>query len=110
MTALKVLIADTISARGVEELACDGKLEVLVKTGLPPTDLAALAPDFSAIIVRSETKITSEIIDAAKSLRVVGRAGVGVDNIDVEAATRRGVVVLNAPGGNTVSTADYAFS
>src|SRR5947199_5381206 len=67
-------------------------------------------PEFSALIVRSETKVSSKILNAGTKLRVVGRAGVGVDNVDVEAATRRGIVVLNAPGGNTVSTAEHAFS
>ena len=110
MTKPKVLVADPISPRGVEELSRDGNLDVLVKTGLAPADLINIAADCTAIIVRSETKISSDVIDAAKSLRVVGRAGVGVDNIDVDAATRRGVVVLNAPGGNTVSTAEHTFS
>ncbi|MFL6515426.1 MAG: phosphoglycerate dehydrogenase [Chthoniobacterales bacterium] len=110
MTKPKVLIADSISSRGVEELSRDDALEVVVKTGQTETELTSLIVDFSAIIVRSETKITSPVIDAGKTLRVIGRAGVGVDNIDVESATRRGVVVLNAPGGNTVSTAEHAFS
>ena len=69
-----------------------------------------IIPDFTGLIVRSETKVTGEVLNAAKRLRVVGRAGVGVDNVDVETATRRGIVVLNAPGGNTVSTAEHAFS
>src|SRR5436853_750688 len=110
MTKPKILVADSISVRGVEELSRDGALDVVVKTGLPASELINLAPEFNGIIVRSETKIPAEVIDAAKSLRVISRAGVGVDNIDVEAATRRGVVVLNAPGGNTVSTAEHAFS
>ena len=106
----KILVADPISPRGIEELSADPDLDVLVKTGLKPTDLIETVIDVAAIIVRSETKLTSQVIEAAKSLRVIGRAGVGVDNIDVETATRRGVVVLNAPGGNTVSTAEHAFS
>ena len=110
MTRPKVLVADSISSRGVEELSRDDKLDVVVKTGLKPAELEKIATDVAAIIVRSETKLTSQVIEAAKSLRVIGRAGVGVDNIDVETATRRGVVVLNAPGGNTISTAEHAFS
>src|ERR1043166_369180 len=98
MTRPKILIADPISPRGIEELAGDPKLDVIVKTGLKPPEFLETVADVKAIIVRSETKVTSEVIDAAKSLRVIGRAGVGVDNIDVEKATRRGVVVLNAPG------------
>jgi D-3-phosphoglycerate dehydrogenase len=106
----KVLIADSISARGVDELSHDRALEVVVKTGLTESDLVELIPEYSAIIVRSETRVTGNVLNAGKALRAVGRAGVGVDNIDVDTATRRGVVVLNAPGGNTVSTAEHAFS
>jgi len=106
----KVLVADAISARGLEELSRDNALEAVVKTRLKEADLVNIIHEFSAIIVRSETKVTANILNAAKNLRAVGRAGVGVDNIDVETATRRGIVVLNAPGGNTVSTAEHAFS
>jgi len=110
MPSPKVLVADAISQRGVDELARDGGLDVLVQTKLSPAKLIEIIPQFAALIVRSETKVTGEILNAAKELRVVGRAGVGVDNVDVETATRRGVLVLNAPGGNTVSTAEHAFS
>src|SRR6058998_1952402 len=110
MTSPKVLIADSISQRGVDELARDGVLDVSVQTKLNPAKLVEIIPEFAALIVRSETKVTGEILNAAKELRVVGRAGVGVDNVDVETATRRGIIVLNAPGGNTVSTAEHAFS
>src|SRR5467141_298983 len=110
MTSPKVLIADSISQRGVDELARDGVLDVSVQTKLSPAKLIEIIPEFAALIVRSETKVTGEVLNAAKKMRVVGRAGVGVDNVDVETATRRGIVVLNAPGGNTVSTAEHAFS
>src|SRR5438105_9452187 len=110
MTTPRVLIADAISPRGIEELARDNALELTTKTALTEPELVALIPEFSAIIIRSETKVSSKILNAGTKLRVVGRAGVGVDNVDVEAATRRGIVVLNAPGGNTVSTAEHAFS
>jgi D-3-phosphoglycerate dehydrogenase len=110
MTPPKVLIVDSISPRGVEELARDNALDVIIKTGLTEEQLVDLVSEFSAIIVRSETKITAKILNAGTQLRVVGRAGVGVDNVDTEAATHRGIVVLNAPGGNTVSTAEHAFS
>ena len=109
MTA-KVLIADSIAPRGVEVLSRDNALDVVLKTGLSENELVDLIGDFSALIVRSETKVTAKILNAATRLRVIGRAGVGVDNVDVETATRRGIVVLNAPGGNTVSTAEHAFS
>ena len=110
MTSPKVLIADSISQRGVDELARENALQVTVKTGLNQRDLVELIPAFSALVVRSQTRVTAEILNAGNNLRVVGRAGVGVDNVDVEAATRRGIVVLNAPGGNTISTAEHAFS
>src|SRR5436189_1722485 len=110
MSLLKVFIADSISQRGIDELTRDSALEANVQTGLSETQLAEAIPDFAALIIRSQTKVTAKILNAGKKLRVVGRAGVGVDNVDVETATRRGVVVLNAPGANTVSTAEHAFS
>jgi D-3-phosphoglycerate dehydrogenase len=106
----KVLVADPVSQRGVEELAAGGALEVVVNTGLKEAELIALIPKFSALVVRSQTKVTAAVLDAAKKLKVVGRAGVGVDNVDVDAATRHGVIVMNTPGGNTISTAEHAFS
>ena len=106
----KVLVADPVSQRGVDELANGGALEVVVNTGLPEAELIKIIPEFSALVVRSQTKVTAAVLDAATQLRVVGRAGVGVDNVDVDAATRRGVIVMNTPGGNTISTAEHAFS
>src|SRR5437764_1633993 len=110
MSLLKVFIADSISQRGIDELTRDSALEANVQTGLSETQLAEAIPDFAALIIRSQTKVTAKILNAVKKVRVVGRAGVGVDNVDVETATRRGVVVLNAPGANTISTAEHAFS
>jgi len=110
VTPAKVLIADSISQRGIDELSLDDQLDVQIKTGLTEQELVRVIPAFSALIVRSQTRVTADILNAAAKLRVVGRAGVGVDNVDVETATRRGVVVLNAPGGNTISTAEHAFS
>src|ERR1700747_155945 len=99
----KVLVADTISQRGIDELSRDGALDVTTQTKLSPAKLIEIIPEFAALIVRSETKVTGEVLNAAKKLRVVGRAGVGVDNVDVERATRRGGLGLNAPGGDSVS-------
>src|SRR5437899_1575537 len=110
MTPPKVLVADSSSKSGIDELSRDGALDVTIKTGLSEPELIDLIPPFSALVVRSQTKVTAAILNAGAKLRVVGRAGVGVDNVDVETATRRGIVVLNAPGGNTVSTAEHAFS
>ena len=84
----KVLVADTISQRGVDELSREGELDVSMQTKLSPAKLIEIIPDFAALIVRSETKVTGEVLNAAKKLRVVGRAGVGVDNVDVECARR----------------------
>lgn len=110
MQTPKVLVADPVSQSGVDELAIGGALEVVVKTGLPEADLIQIIPEFSALVVRSQTKVTAAVLEAAKNLKVVGRAGVGVDNVDVESATKHGVIVMNTPGGNTISTAEHAFS
>jgi D-3-phosphoglycerate dehydrogenase len=110
MDLIKVLLADSISDRGIEEFSRDGALEVSIQTGLDEAALVKIIPEFAAVVVRSQTKITAPIIAAGSKLRVIGRAGVGVDNVDVDAATRRGIIVMNAPGGNTVSTAEHAFS
>jgi D-3-phosphoglycerate dehydrogenase len=110
MSLPKVLVADPISPRGIEELGTGGLLEVTTRTGLKEPELIEAIADFDAIVVRSETKVTAPVLNAATKLRVVGRAGVGIDNVDVDTATRRGVIVMNAPGGNTVSTAEHAFS
>lgn len=107
---MKILIADRISPKGVEYLRnCDG-FEVVEAYGSSPEQILSLVKDVHAIAVRSETQITLEVIEAAPLLKAVGRAGVGVDNIDVEAATNRGVVVLNTPSGNTVATAELTFT
>src|SRR5438105_11886979 len=106
----KILIADSISQSGIDELARGGAFDVSTQTCLGEEALIDIIPDFSAVVVRSQTKITAVVLNAGAKLRVVGRAGVGVDNVDVEAATRRGVIVMNAPGGNTISTAEHAFS
>lgn len=110
METLKVLVADPISQRGVDELNAHPRIECLVRTGLSEDEIVALIPDFSGLVVRSQTKVTARVLAAATRLKAVGRAGVGVDNVDVEAATRHGIVVMNTPGGNTISTAEHAFS
>jgi D-3-phosphoglycerate dehydrogenase len=107
---MKVLVADKISPKGVQYLRNQSGLEVVEAYNSSREKLLELVPDVHAIVVRSETKITAEIIAAAPKLQVVGRAGVGVDNVDVEAATERGVVVMNTPSGNTIATAELTFS
>ena len=96
---MKVLIADRIAAEGIEALRAHA--EVDVKVGLSRDELVSVIGDYDALMVRSDTKVTREVIEAGTKLQAIGRAGVGVDNIDVEAATSRGVVVVNAPTGNT---------
>lgn len=110
MAKPKVLVSDPISQTGVDALAEGGLLDVTFSPGLPHEELLQIIPDYSALVVRSQTKVGADVLAAAKNLKAVGRAGVGVDNVDVPAATQRGIVVMNTPGGNTVSTAEHAFS
>ncbi|HIG28422.1 MAG TPA: phosphoglycerate dehydrogenase [Verrucomicrobiales bacterium] len=108
---MKILICDPISPKGIERLKAQSELEVHVCDKPPEKEeLISLIQDAVAVIVRSETKIPEEVMLAAPNLKVVGRAGVGVDNIDVESATKRGIVVMNTPSGNTISTAELTFS
>src|SRR6266705_173199 len=108
---MNVLICDPISPRGIEYFKQQPALKVTVlDKRLAETELIPIVAEIEAMVVRSEPKITRKVIEAAPKLRVVGRAGVGVDNVDVEAATQRGIVVMNTPGGNTISTAELTFS
>ena len=104
----RVLVTDPLAADGLAILK-EGKLEVDVRTGLKGQDLLDAVKDYDALIVRSETRVTAEVIAAGKNLQIIGRAGVGVDNIDVDAATAHGIIVVNAPTGNTVSAAELTF-
>lgn len=106
---MKVLVSDNISSKGVEILKKAG-LEVDVKTGLKPEELKAIIGEYDALVIRSATKVTAEIIEAADKLKVIGRAGTGVDNVDKVAATKKGIVVMNTPGGNTITTAEHAIA
>jgi D-3-phosphoglycerate dehydrogenase len=107
---MKVLVADKISPKGVAWLRQQPGLEIVEAYGSSPAKVLELVKDVHAIAVRSETKITAEVFAAAPLLKVVGRAGVGVDNVDVDAATERGVIVMNTPSGNTVATAELTFT
>ncbi len=104
----RILVSDPIAPEGIEMLR--RVAEVDVKLGLEPDELLKIIPKYKALVVRSETKVTRPIIEAAPGLEVVGRAGVGVDNIDLDAATERGVVVVNAPQGNTVAAAEHTMA
>src|ERR1035437_3608228 len=106
----RVLLSDSLAAQGIEVLKCFPQLQFDVKTGLKPAELAKIIAPYDALLIRSGTRVTREVIDAATSLKVIGRAGVGVDNIDIEAATRRGIVVMNSPTGNSVTTAEHAIT
>ena len=103
----KVLIADPIAQDGVEALKPHAQVDV--RTGLPRDELVRIIGEYDALIVRSETKVTADVVEAGKNLKVIARAGVGVDNIDLASATRRGIVVVNAPLGNTISAAEHTI-
>jgi D-3-phosphoglycerate dehydrogenase / 2-oxoglutarate reductase len=105
----RVLISDEMSPRAAEILAASPAIQADVKYGISPADLEAQIADYDGLVVRSRSKVTGKIIDAARKLRIIGRAGIGVDNIDVQAASRRGVIVENAPSGNAVTTAEHAI-
>jgi D-3-phosphoglycerate dehydrogenase len=104
----KVLITDSISEEGIKVLRKEAQVDV--KAGLKPEEIIAIIGDYEALMVRSQTKVTADIIEAGKKLQVIARAGVGIDNVDVDAATRCGVVVVNAPTGNTVSAAEHTIA
>jgi D-3-phosphoglycerate dehydrogenase len=110
MATYRVLVSDPISEKGVEALAAAPGISVDVNTGLKPEELLKIIGDYHGLVVRSETKVTPEVLAAAKNLKAIGRAGVGVDNIDRKAATDHGVIVMNTPTGNTISTAEHAFT
>lgn len=107
---MKVLVADDISLQGLEKLHSIQDIEVVVRTGMSENELVQAISDADALLVRSQTKVTERVLSAAKALQVIGRAGVGVDNIDVTNATKRGVVVINAPDGNTVAAAEHTMA
>lgn len=107
---MKILVADKISPKGVAHLRQQPGFEVVEAYGSSPAKVLELVKDVHAIAVRSETKITAEVFAAAPLLKVVGRAGVGVDNVDVEAATEHGVIVMNTPLGNTIATAELTVT
>lgn len=106
----KILVLDHVSPRGVDVLKSEPGFEVEVKPPMTDVQLLAEIPGYDALVVRSQTKVGRAAIEAASRLRVIGRAGVGVDNVDVDAATQRGIIVMNTPSGNTISTAEHTFS
>ncbi|HYA75522.1 MAG TPA: phosphoglycerate dehydrogenase [Burkholderiaceae bacterium] len=107
--SIRVLISDALSPRAVEIFRERG-IEVEQRVGLKPEELRALIPQFDGLAIRSNTKVTSAILSAATRLRIIGRAGIGVDNVDVAGATARGIVVMNTPFGNSITTAEHAIA
>lgn len=107
---MKILIADSLADGWQDVFGQAPDMQVDVNTGLSEDELCDIIGDYAGLIVRSATKVTKRVIDAGTNLKAIGRAGAGVDNIDLEAATGRGIVVMNAPGGNTISTAEHAMA
>lgn len=106
----KVLVSDPISDLGIQQLMDAADVEVDKKPGLSEDELVQIIPQYDGLLVRSQTKVTEKIMEAGTRLKVIGRAGVGVDNINLEAATQRGIIVINAPDGNTITTCEHAFA
>jgi D-3-phosphoglycerate dehydrogenase len=106
---MKVLISDNLAPIG-ERILREAGLEVDVKTGLPPEELKAIIPGYDGLVIRSATKVREDIVEAATKLRVIGRAGIGLDNVDIPAASQKGIVVMNAPDGNATTAAEHAIA
>ncbi|WDP88330.1 MAG: phosphoglycerate dehydrogenase [Desulfobacter sp.] len=107
---MKVLVSDKINEDGIEIFKSHEGLEVDVQTDLSPDELIKIIPDYDALVIRSTTQVTREVLAAAVKLKVVARAGSGLDNVDIDEATKRGVAVMNTPGGNNVTTAEHAIA
>ncbi|MDD1751794.1 MAG: phosphoglycerate dehydrogenase, partial [Methanotrichaceae archaeon] len=105
---MKVLVTDALAEDGVKRLESGAEVDVL--TNLTPEELVKKIKGYDALVIRSGTKVTAEVINASDKLKVIGRAGVGIDNVDVDAATKKGIIVLNAPGGNTISAAEHTIA
>lgn len=106
---MKVLISDNLAPVG-EKILRDAGLDVEVKTGLPPEELKAIIPQYDGLVIRSATRVRKDIIEAATRLKVVGRAGIGLDNVDIPSASQKGIVVMNAPDGNATTAAEHAIA
>jgi len=106
---MKVLISDNLSPLG-EQILRDAGLEVDIKTGLPPEELKKIISGYDGLVIRSATKVTADIISAATNLKVIGRAGIGLDNVDIPSASQKGIIVMNAPDGNATTAAEHALA
>lgn len=107
---MKVLVSDNLGEVGIQIFQNEEGIEVDVKTGLAPEELKKIIGEYDALAIRSATKVTADLLSEAKKLKVVGRAGIGLDNVDIPAATKRGIAVMNTPGGNVVTTAEHAIA
>jgi len=107
---MKVLVSDNLEDVGLDVLRKEPGIQVDVRAGLKPDELKAIIGDYDALIIRSATKVTEDLLQSAAKLKVVGRAGIGLDNVDVPAATKRGIIVMNTPTGNTITTAEHAIA
>ena len=107
---MKVLVSDNLGEAGINIFKQEPRLQVDVKPGLAPDELKAIIGEYDALVIRSATKVTADLLEAAKNLKVVGRAGIGLDNVDIPSATKHGVAVMNTPGGNVITTAEHAIS
>src|SRR5262245_48818806 len=107
---MKILVADKIAEEGLARLRDEKSLSVDIKPGLSPAEIAKIVGEYDGMIIRSGVKITSEALARPGKLRVIARAGVGVDNVDVPAATAAGVLVMNTPDANTISTAEHTVA
>jgi len=107
---MKVLISDNLGEEGIKIFENEEGIDVDVNTGLSPDELKKIIGDYDGLVIRSATKVTADLLDAAFNLKVVGRAGIGLDNVDIPAATKKGVAVMNTPGGNVVTTAEHSIS
>eukprot|EP00828_Plagiopyla_frontata_P006285 TRINITY_DN12718_c0_g1_i1.p1 TRINITY_DN12718_c0_g1~~TRINITY_DN12718_c0_g1_i1.p1 ORF type:complete len:359 (+),score=45.02 TRINITY_DN12718_c0_g1_i1:23-1099(+) len=107
---MKVLVSDKMDEAGIDIFKNEDGIDVDVITGLSPEELKEIIGDYHGLAIRSATKVTKEILDAATNLKVIGRAGIGLDNVDIPEATKHGIAVMNTPGGNTVTTAEHAVS
>jgi D-3-phosphoglycerate dehydrogenase len=107
---MKVLVSDPLSEVGIRMFQETTGIEVDVNTGLSPGELKGIIGQYHGLVIRSATKVTADIIEAAQNLKVIGRAGIDLDNVDIPGASKRGIVVMNTPEGNTITTAEHAIA
>ena len=107
---MKILVSDSLSESGIEKLTKVPGFEVDVNTKLSPEEFRQVIKDFDALVIRSGTKVSAQVLENAQNLKVIGRAGIGLDNVDIDAASKLGIVVMNTPEGNVITTAEHAIA